>query len=117
MADGYLIGQNLREKLRVTIDRVDEMPYGRRPTPIPTRFEALEYSSQQKVFRICTFTGAWNIDTTKTVKFKGVTATPNTVAAQNLFANISGSTSTSVNTPCAIAKDGTAWYLIAARCP
>jgi hypothetical protein len=68
-----------------------------------------------RAFRICTFTGNWAIDTLKTVTFRGVTATPNAVVAVNLFANISGITATSV--PCAIGKDGTAWYLIAARCP
>lgn len=68
-----------------------------------------------KVFRVCTFTGAWSIDTTKTLTFRNVTATPNTVVAYNLFAALSSPTvSTAV---CAIAKDGTAWYLIAARCP
>lgn len=67
-----------------------------------------------KVFRMCTFTGAWNIDTPKTLTFRGITATPNTVVAYNLFASIGTGASTAV--PCAIAKDGTAWYLIAARC-
>jgi hypothetical protein len=67
-----------------------------------------------KVFRMCTFTGTWAIDTPKTLTFRNVTTTPNTVIAQNLFANIAGATATAV--PCAIAKEGTAWYLIAARC-
>lgn len=65
-----------------------------------------------KVFRICTFTGSWNIDAAKTVTFKYQTATPNTVSATNLFANI---TATGTRN-CAIAKEGTAWFLIAAQC-
>lgn len=69
-----------------------------------------------KVFRVCTFTGTWAIDTAKTLTFRNVTTTPNTVVAQNLFAVIS-SIGTATSVPCAIAKDGTAWYLIAARCP
>lgn len=69
-----------------------------------------------KVFRVCKFTGSWSIDTSKTVTFLNQTATPNTVAATNLFATISGSTVTSTFLNCAIAKDGTAWYLIAAEC-
>lgn len=69
-----------------------------------------------KVFRICTFTGSWDIDTLKTVTFRNVTTTPNTVAAVNLFATLNVATGVTAATPCAIAKDGTAWYLIAARC-
>jgi hypothetical protein len=68
-----------------------------------------------KVFRMCTFTGTWAIDTPKTLTFRGVTATPNTVVAYNLFAVIT-TAGTATSTPCAIAKEGTAWYLIAARC-
>lgn len=63
-----------------------------------------------KVFRVCTFTGAWAINSAKTVTFRNVTTTPNTVSAMNLFVEFTQNTST-VN--CAIAKDGTAWYLIA----
>jgi len=69
-----------------------------------------------KVFRVCTFTGAWSINATKTVNFKNQTTTPNTVVAVNLFAAITGVTATSTFRNCAIAKDGTAWYLIAAEC-
>jgi len=67
-----------------------------------------------KVFRICTFTGAWSISAAKAVTFKFQTTTPNTVSATNLFAAIA---SFSGSRDCAIARDGTAWFLIAARCP
>lgn len=63
-----------------------------------------------KVFRVCTFTGAWAINSAKTVTFRNVTTTPNTASAMNLFTEFTQTTAT-VN--CAIAKDGTAWYLIA----
>jgi hypothetical protein len=63
-----------------------------------------------KVFRVCTFTGAWAINTSKTVTFLGVTST---VSATNLFAAIPARGSAR---NCAIAKDGTSWYLIAAEC-
>lgn len=66
-----------------------------------------------KVFRVATFTGAWSIGSSKTVTFKNQTATPNTVAAQNIFVTVGNTAST---TSCAIARDGTAWYLIAAEC-
>ena len=63
-----------------------------------------------KVFHVCTFTGAWAINTAKTVTFRGVTST---VAAVNLFVAIQEPASAK---NCAIARDGTAWYLIAAEC-
>jgi hypothetical protein len=63
-----------------------------------------------KVFRVCTFTGAWTKNTLKTVTFRNQTSTPNTVSATNLFANVPSGGN------CAIARDGTAWYLIAAEC-
>jgi hypothetical protein len=61
-----------------------------------------------KVFRVATFTGSWSINDQKTVTFRGVTTTPNTVSAINLFCGLSPSGSCDV----AIAKDGTAWYLV-----
>lgn len=64
-----------------------------------------------KVFRIATYTGAWSIGDTKTVSFKYQTATPNTVSATNLFFPITN-TATASARDCAIAKDGTAWFLI-----
>ncbi len=67
-----------------------------------------------KQFRMCTFTGAWAVDSYKTVTFRNTTTTPNTVAAINVFTSLATSASDPRN--CAIAKDGTAWYLIAAAC-
>jgi hypothetical protein len=64
-----------------------------------------------KSFRICTFTGSWSIDATKTVTFKNQTTTPNTVSAVNLFWPVPDSG----ERDCAIAKDGTAWYLLVPR--
>lgn len=61
-----------------------------------------------KVFRVCTFTGDWAINTAKTVTFRNVTTTPNTVSAINLFCGLSPAGSCDA----AIAKDGTAWYLV-----
>jgi hypothetical protein len=61
-----------------------------------------------KVFRICTFTGSWDIDAAKTVTFKNQTTTPNTVSAINLFFDLPDDGTKN----CAIAKDGTAWHLI-----
>ena len=60
-------------------------------------------SSNAKVFRVCTFTGAWSIGSSKTVTFRGVT---NTVSATNLFYPEAPAGD------CGIAKDGTAWFLV-----
>lgn len=111
MARGYLIGENFRDRIDRTITRVDGLVDGSPVTAIPTRLQDIGGSSQ-KVFRICTYTGAWSKNADKTVTFRGVTATPNTVSVTNIFANV---TATGTRT-CAIAKDGTAWYLIAAEC-
>lgn len=77
----------------------------------PLRFERTG-GGGSKVFRICTFTGSWAISTDRTVTFRNVTSTPNTLVATNLFATVGGSG----EFPCAVGKDGTAWYLIAAKC-
>lgn len=61
-----------------------------------------------KVFRVCTFTGAWSINTAKTVTFRNVTSTPNTVSVTNLVCGLSPTGSCDAT----IAKDGTAWYLV-----
>ena len=75
----------------------------------PLTFGARVGEANAKVFRVCTFTGAWSINASKTVTFRGVTTTPNTVAAVNLFFPFPAPASA---TDCAIAKEGTAWYLI-----
>jgi hypothetical protein len=61
-----------------------------------------------KVFRVCTFTGSWSVGSSKTVTFKNQTATPNTASASNLFWPVPDGP----QRDCAIAKDGTAWYLL-----
>jgi hypothetical protein len=76
----------------------------------PLTFGNRGVAGNPKAFRVCTFTGAWSINATKTVTFRNQTATPNTVAAVNLFFPFPAATN--ATTDCAIAKDGAAWYLI-----
>jgi len=91
-------------------EAVRKVEGGNRDQP-PFGFEHPQgIGSNVKVFRVCTYTGSWSKGTDKTVTFKYATGTPNTVSATNLFFPIT-STATS-STDCAIAKDGTAWYLI-----
>jgi hypothetical protein len=111
----YLIGESLREKLKSTIAKVDALSPGAPVTRIQTVGQGMP-AYTPKIFRVCTFTGTWSVDTDKTLKFRNVTTTPNTVSARNIFADIKGGTSSACITNCAIAKDGTAWYLIAAGC-
>jgi len=80
------------------------------PEARPLSFAREDFFRNRKIFRICTFTGAWPTGVEKVITFKNQTTTPNTVAAVNLFFPVT-STATG-STDCAIAKDGTAWFLI-----
>ena len=74
----------------------------------PLNYEALQQQQQRKVFRVCTFTGAWPVGSSKIVTFKYQTSTPNTASVKNLFWPIPN-----IGTrDCSIAKDGTAWFLL-----
>lgn len=79
------------------------------PPGSPLTFDSLEEG--KKTFRTATFTGAWALNGTIEVRFRANTS--QTALAVNLFANI---TASSGARPCAIAREGTSWYLIAARC-
>lgn len=106
----YLVGESLRQKLKSTIDKVDSLAFGGPVMRIPTVIEGDAGTPSGKVFRIATFTGSWAINASKTVTLKYQTTTPNTVSVSNLFFPV---TSTATATKdCAIAKDGTAWFLI-----
>lgn len=74
----------------------------------PLSFGSVGGAAASKVFRVCTFTGSWAINESKAVTFRGVTSTPNTVAAVNLVCGLNPAGSCDVS----VAKDGTAWYLV-----
>lgn len=107
MAEGFLLGPDLLARTRRTIEAVEGgvVRSGFRSTPAVLEGDI---SSNPKVFRICTFTGAWSIGSSKAVTFKGITTTPNTVNVTNLVCGLSPAGSCDVS----IAKDGTAWYLV-----
>lgn len=92
------------------IARVVRQVEQQRPPAKPLSFEPAELGGGKRVFRMCTFTGAWSKNTPKTVTLRASTAT---LFATNLFAAIGTATS---SRNCAVARDGTAWYLIAAEC-
>lgn len=79
----------------------------------PMEFGMRGAAQSQRVFRVATFTGSWSIEGRKTVTLIHVTSTPNTTSVLNLFADI---TAANGSRYCAIAKDGGAWYLVAAQC-
>ena len=60
------------------------------------------------VFHIGTFTGAWATSSVKVVTFKYQTTTPNTASVTNLFFPYPENGTKD----CAIAKEGTAWFLV-----
>ena len=111
---GALIGPGFYNEIKNAIDRVGATPYdATKITRIPTDFSGDPQTPSQAspTFRIGTFTGAWNIDETKTVTLVSNTAT--TVMATNVFADIAAA---SGSRKCGIARDEASWYLIAARC-
>jgi hypothetical protein len=108
----YILSEPYKQRVDNALATVEGMPSQQTTTLIPTRFETLQQPAGGKTFRICTFTGAWPINASKTVTARGG---DQTFDAINLFAAV-GNTASSVPKDCAIAKDGTQWYLIAAVC-
>jgi hypothetical protein len=74
-------------------------------------FDRVDVQRIERPFQVCTFTGAWAIDSAKTVTFRNVTSTPNTVSAYNLFCDLPNYGQRA----CSVAKAGTAWYLVASQ--
>jgi hypothetical protein len=95
MSQGFLIGPGLRDAIKTTINRVAEMPYKERIYSIPTRFEDVQQPAGTSI-RVCTFTGSWSINETKTLTFQGVTSTPNTVVATNQLLTVGDACTTQV---------------------
>ena len=81
---------------------------GNRNQPGLTFDHPMPAGSGTKPFRVCTFTGAWSISSSKTVTFKYQTATPNTAAVQNDLISLPSAGTRN----CVIGREGTAWHLI-----
>ena len=82
------------------------------PQSRPLNFERVDFS-RSRVFRVATYTGAWAINATKVVTFKYKTDTPNTATVLNLFFPVTNTAAGSRD--CAIAKEGTSWFLVDVR--
>ena len=79
-----------------------------RDTKGPTWIPRMEGGGGGAVFHIGTFTGAWETSSVKVVTFKYQTTTPNTASVTNLFFPYPENGTKD----CAIAKEGTAWFLV-----
>jgi hypothetical protein len=108
----YLIGESLREKLKSTIAKVDSIPFGGPVFRLPHGGISDTPTRRSKVFRVCTATGAWSVDSSKDVTFYGVESTPNTVSVMNKLVSLPAPKSTATSRIVNIAKDGTQWYLV-----
>ena len=95
------------QRIARVVRQVEQEPRRARPLSFGPVFQQRR---DGVVFRMGTFTGAWSKNAANTVTLRGTTAT---LSASNLFATITASASAR---DCAIARDGTAWYLIAAEC-
>ena len=82
------------------------------PSARPLNFERVDFS-RSRVFRVATYTGAWATGDYKTVTFKYKTDTPNTATVLNLFFPVTNTAAG--NRDCAIAKEGTGWFLVDVR--
>lgn len=79
----------------------------------PVAFERIEPPAKSKIFRVGYYSGGWSIGELKTVTFKNVTNTPNTATVMNLFLPIQFAAGYTAR-DCAIAKEGSSWYLLQA---
>lgn len=104
MSDRITFTRDSADRIAAAVRRVE---IGDRTQSGPT-WDLPPTPASKRVFRICTFTGAWSINGSKTVTFRNQTTTPNTVSAINLVCGLNPSGSCDVS----IAKDGTAWYLV-----
>ena len=101
MSDRITFTRDSADRIAAAVRRVE---IGDRTQSGPT-WDLPPTPASKRVFRICTFTGEWSINASKTVTFRGSTAT---VSAINLVCGLNPSGSCDVS----IAKDGTAWYLV-----
>jgi hypothetical protein len=68
---GYLIGENLRGEIRLLVDERRNRVSPGTPIRLEPRFEDMP-QQRATFFRVCTFTGSWNINSEATVTFATV---------------------------------------------
>ena len=88
---------------------VREVERGNRDQKPLTFRQIQDAPSRARGFRLATFTGQWNRETSRVVTFYNQTSTPNTVTAINpIFPCLDSSNNPGV----LIAREGSAWYVI-----
>lgn len=114
MPNKYYVGPNLLSDIRRTIASVDNnASYNALSTGDSSPYRPVNVENPENaIFRIGTATGSWSKVSSNTVSVTSPYGSKD-IQATNLFADISGGTATY---SCAIARQGTAWYLIAAEC-
>lgn len=108
-----------RERVTFTRGAADRIANAVRKVEIGDRDGgALKFERQDaplpRAFRVCTYTGSWSIGSSQAVTFRNVTSTPNTISVMNLTMHLP-LVGTATTFDCAVAKDGTAWYLVSAE--
>jgi hypothetical protein len=114
MSNAFLVGTELLGQIRRTVGKSE----GEVARLNVTRRSGVlgggdEVTPEPAAFRICTFTGAWAINTTRAVRFYNSPSATNTIAAVNLLLPVpSLSTNTNNPTICCIARDAGTWLLV-----
>jgi hypothetical protein len=117
MSNAFLVGTELLGQIRRTVAKSE----GEVARLNVTRRSGVlgggdEEAPEPPAFRICTFTGAWAIDTPKTLTFYLQTSTPNTLSVTNLIMPVPLlSDNTTTPTICCVGRDRSQWYLINVR--
>ena len=106
----YLLSPRFLSEVRETITRVNATPVSKPAEP--RKQDPVGNVSTPQLFRVGTATGSWSKTVTNTVTWAPATGVTATVSATNLFADITGTTSTySV----AVARVGNDWYLVGSQ--
>lgn len=104
----YFIGPGVKDKLQDVIYRVSGTPLGSGGGSVPTRLQGMQGPPAVTSIRAGTFTGSWNIGSTKAVTF--TTSPTATVSVTNISWPISHNHVSPEN--CVVGKDGSSWWLV-----
>jgi hypothetical protein len=113
----YFVGPKLLGDMRDTIARVNGSAYRVNGGSLPGRPESIgEGGVSRPGFRMATFTGAWAINSGKTVTLYNASSTTETLVATNVLIPVP-QLSSDANSPtvCSIAYDRGTWFLSAVQ--
>lgn len=108
-SERYFIGPNVRSKITDLFTRVDGVPIGSEGgSRIPVALQDMRMPSPGTSIRAGTFTGAWNIGSSKVVTFSNEPTA--TVTVTNIVWPLSQQNPE--QQACLVGKEGTVWTLI-----